>query len=132
MVVPAHVLLGTIVEVAMSGGLDTLAAYSDGGVRYLNHTGAMSIVEGNPPAVEAKVRAVLEASRPIVGKIGPWNKPRLPPPAGDHARLTFLVSDGLYFGEGPFSTLANDPMSADLVRAATALLTVLVDATMKN
>ena len=40
--VPAKVLLGTIVEVHLDEGLDTLAAFTDGEARYPNHSGRMS------------------------------------------------------------------------------------------
>jgi hypothetical protein len=131
--VTPRVLLGTVVEVGLAQGLDVLAAYIDGGVRYLNHSNAVSIVEGNPsPLIDGKVRAVIDASQPIVERIGPWEERRRPPPQEDQARLSFLVSDGLYFGEGPFATLAEDPMSLPLVRASLELLTAVVDATAKN
>ena len=126
--VPARILLGTIVEVALTEGLDTLAVYSDGSVRYINHAGGVSIFEGKGARpVAEKVDAMLEASDKIIENIGPWDKPRRPPPAGNMMRLTFLVSDGLYFGEGPFGTLAKDPMSAPLVKAATELLVAVAD-----
>src|SRR5690242_14080880 len=41
--VPRRVLLGAIVEVPLDGGLDTLAAFADGSVRYINQTGKMSV-----------------------------------------------------------------------------------------
>ena len=37
-------------------------------------------------------------SEKIVKQIGPWDKPRRPHPAKGNARISFLVSDGLYFG----------------------------------
>ncbi|MEZ6021961.1 MAG: hypothetical protein R3C16_00725 [Hyphomonadaceae bacterium] len=39
------VVLGVIAEVALDLGLDTLAAYADGRVRYINQAGGMSIIE---------------------------------------------------------------------------------------
>lgn len=132
-VVPAHILLGTIVEVSLADGLDALAVYVDGGVRYINHAGDVTVVDGNPaPAIRGKADAVIAASVPIVEKIGPWDHPRRPPPTADHARLTFLVSDGLYFGEGPFGTLAREAISAPLIAAATELLQMVVDATLRK
>jgi hypothetical protein len=115
-------LFGVIVEVALDNGLDTLAAYADGGVRYLNQSGRMSIFEGPMPALAPHVKQLLEASQAVVAKIGPWDKARLPPPVRGHVRLTFLVSDGLYFGEGPMSVFRRDPMAGPVVAAATTLL----------
>lgn len=125
--VSAKELLGTVVEVSLPGGLDTLAAFADGGARYINHTGKMIFVEGASHAFEAEVAEVLRASRSIVDVIGPWDKDRLPAPAGGNVRMTFLVSDGLYFGEGPMNVMQHEPMAAPLIQAATALLVKLTE-----
>lgn len=131
--VPARILLGIVIEVALPDGLDTLAAYSDGGVRYINHAGGVSIFEGKGArSIQDQVEVILAASRTIIEKIGAWDKPRRPPPTGNMMRLSFLVSDGLYFGEGPFGTLAKEPMSAPLVQAATQLLLAVVDMPAKQ
>jgi hypothetical protein len=124
--VPPKVLFGVIVEVPQDGGLDTLAAYGDGGVRFLHHTGRMTIVEGPLAALEPHVRRILAAAAPIVARIGPWDQPRLPPPGAGRIRLSFLVSDGLYFGEGPMPALAADPLAGPLITHATALLQAVV------
>ncbi len=124
---PSKSLLGTIVEVPLDDGLDTLAAYVDGSVRYINHTGRMSIFEGRNAALAASADALLDASRVVIARIGPWDKPRLPPPARGHVRLTFLVTDGLYFGEGPMNVLQRDGMAGPVIHAAGMLLRNVVD-----
>ena len=40
--VSTKILLGVIVETPLTAGLDTLAAFSEGGVRYINQTGKMA------------------------------------------------------------------------------------------
>jgi len=125
--VPSRILLGTIVEVPLDGGLDTLAAFSDGGVRYINQTGKLSIFEKAPAALAPVVQALLAASQQVVNRIGPWDKPRLPPPSAGHVRLSFLVSDGLYFGEGRFEDLSRDVRGGPVIRLAGELLAQVVD-----
>lgn len=120
-------LLGVIVEVALDDGLDTLAAYADGRVRYVNHTGRMSIVEGPLPALTPTVDALFAASRNVVSRIGPWDQDRLPPPKQGNVRLTFLVADGLYFGEGPRAVFERDAMAGPVLAAATQLLVAVVN-----
>lgn len=127
--VPTKVLLGVIVEVPQDGGLDTLAAYPDGRVRYINQTGKMSIFEEAPPDIVAAAKTLLEKSQPVVNAIGPWDKPRLPPPILGRVRLSFLVSDGLYFGEGEFDVFAKDAMAGPIIKAATDLLVLVVNTT---
>jgi hypothetical protein len=76
--VPNKVLLGVIVEIPLSAGLDTLAAYSEGGVRYINQTGKLAVFEG-VASMQHRVQNLLQASQPIVDRIGPWEHSRLPP-----------------------------------------------------
>jgi hypothetical protein len=124
--VPPRQLLGVIVEVPLDGGLDVIAAGSDGRVRYINQTGKLAILEGGPPEVAEKARALVASAVPVVSRIGPWEKKRLPPPKKGNVRMTFLVSDGLYFGEGPFTLMQRDPMAAPLLKNAGELLQLVV------
>lgn len=130
--VPQRNLLGTIIEVRLAEGLDTLAVFTDGGARYINHSGKMAIVEDGADLFKKEIAAVLMASEPIVAAIGPWDKPRLPAPIRGNIRMTFLVSDGLYFGEGPMEAMQQEPMAAPLIQAATSLLLKLVTQTTNS
>ncbi|MBL8481678.1 MAG: hypothetical protein JNJ60_05745 [Rhodocyclaceae bacterium] len=124
--VPHKLLLGTIIEVPQQGGLDVLAAFCDGGVRYLNQSGRASIFEGSSHPAAALARELLEVSQAVVEQIGPWDKARLPPPQGEMVRLSFLVSDGLYFGQGPWEVLQRDAKGGPLLGKATQLLQQVV------
>jgi hypothetical protein len=119
-------LLGVIVEVALEAGLDTLAAYADDRLRYINHGGGVSIVEAGSP-LAAQVEAVMLAAAPVVAAIGPWQGDRQPPPPTGQARLTFLVGAELYFGQGPAAALAGDALAGPVLRTATTLLAVLAN-----
>ncbi|MBK7353810.1 MAG: hypothetical protein IPI97_12370 [Nitrosomonas sp.] len=127
---PAKVLLGVIAEVSLADGLDTLAAYSEGGVRYINHTGELVISEG-PTDLAPHVQKLLAASEPVVARIGPWKQPRRSPPKSDNVRLTFLVSDGLYFGEGLMSIMQHEEMAGPVIQCATTLLQTVVSVASK-
>lgn len=127
------ILLGVIVEVPLEGGLDTLAAYSDGRVRYINQTGKLTVVElGGSADIEKLAKELVDVSLAVVEKIGPWENDRLPPPAKGNIRMTFLVSDGLYFGEGPLTIMQKDPMAAPVINKAVQLLQTVVNATLEN
>jgi hypothetical protein len=123
--VPAKVLLGVIVEVPLADSLDVLAAFSEGGVRYLNQSGKLAVFEGTAP-LRPLVRKLFAASEIVVSRIGPWDKPRRPPPALGNVRLTFLVSDGLYFGEGPMSVMQRESMAGPVIAQASELLKAVV------
>jgi len=118
-------LLAVIVEVGLEGGLDTLAAYHDGTARYLNYSG--KTIFWNTATVESKrlIDELFAQSDAVINRIGPWDGQRLSPPTEGRLRLSFLVSDGLYFGQGPFETLYADPMARPVIDAATQLMIFL-------
>ena len=130
--VPRKDYLGTIIEVRLPGGLDTLAVFSDGNARYINQSGKIAVVEGTPNPFDREIQKVIETSKPIVTAIGPWDKDRLPAPKQGNIRMTFLVSDGLYFGEGPMEAMQRERMAAPLISSGTALLLKLVEKTTKS
>jgi len=130
--VEPRILLGAVIEVALDAGLDVLAAYSEGGVRYINATGKMSIFEGADHPVSNEARALLAASQNVVNQIGPWDKARLPPPSTGNVRMSFIVSDGLYFGEGKFEDLERDQLGGAVLNAATKLLIAITSLTTRD
>jgi hypothetical protein len=125
--VPAKQLLGTIIEFPQANGLDTLAAFADGRVRYINQTGKPGIFEGAPTQVVAKANELIRVSQFAVDQCGPSHELRRPPPTGELLRLSFLVSDGLYFGEGGYEALMDDPAGQAVLNAGGELLVQLVD-----
>jgi len=124
-VVQPKILLGVIVEVPLAGGLDALAAFSEGGIRYVNQSGKLVVIEGVASFLPM-VKRLFAVAEPVVTQIGPWDKPRLPPPKQGAVRLTFLVSDGLYFGEGPMSVMQREAMAGPIIQQATELLQAVV------
>jgi hypothetical protein len=130
--VPKGVLLGVIIEMPLEGGLDTLAAYVDRRVRYINQKGGVSIVEDRAPSLQAPLDALLHAAQTTVHRIGPWEGERLAPPKLGNVRLSFLVSDGLYFGEGRVEAIASDPLGGAVLHAGGQLLAAVVDLALAN
>lgn len=120
-------LFGVIVELGLDNGLDVLASYSDGTARYINQTGKMIIWESADDFSTTLTQNLFQNSYEIIKKIGPWDQPRKPHPAKDTVRITFLVSDGLYFGEGPINLLFNDPMAGPALASAAQLMKYLID-----
>ena len=129
---PAKQLLGTIIEFPQHGGLDTLAAFADGRVRYINQTGHPAIFECAPAGVVGKANALMRASQRAVDRHGPSDEPRRPPPSGDLIRLSFLVSDGLYFCEGSYDVLDDYPEAGPVLTAGGELLVRLVDSVVET
>jgi hypothetical protein len=119
-------LLGVIIEVGLEEGLDVLASFSDGTARYINQTGKMIIWETTDDASNNLTQDLFAKSQEIVKQIGPWDKARRPHPRKDTVRITFLVSDGLYFGEGPMDILFNDPLASPALTSGTELMQYLM------
>jgi len=118
-------LLGAIVEFGLDDGLDVVACYQDGTARYINYTGKRVVWETTTAGSAKLTKELFSQSEPILSKIGPRNQSRRPQPAKGNARITFLVSDGLYFGEGPVNTLFNDQMAGPALNAAGQLMKYL-------
>lgn len=116
------IILGVIVESGQPGGLNTLAAFADGRVRFLNQVNHAILLEGKPaPAAEAAQRLV-RAAQALVDRIGPARQMRKAPPKPGVLRFTFLVSDGTYTGEGPYPAVMNDEFARPVMESAEALM----------
>jgi hypothetical protein len=120
-------LLGIIIEVGLDDGLDVLASFSDGTARYINQTGKMIIWETTDETSNKLTQDLFKKSQEIIKQIGPWDKARRPHPTRDNVRITFLVSDGLYFGEGPMDILFNDPLASPALTTGTELMRYLME-----
>ncbi len=124
-----RLLLGAIVEARLDAGLDVVAAYQDGTARYINHSGKMVIGDTRDPVIQGIISDLMSVSQTVVDNIGPWDKPRLPPPEKGLFRMTFLATDGLYFGQGPGNLLEKDRMGGPVIKQAMALMVELMKRT---
>jgi hypothetical protein len=121
-------LFAVIVEIGLNEGLDVLASFNNGTARYINHSGKLLVWEiTTDETANRLMNDLFVNSSNIVKQIGPWNKPRRPPPETGNTRITFLMSDGLYFGEALTGILFNDLMAAPALASATALLKYLTE-----
>lgn len=120
-------VLGVIIEVGLDNGLDVLASFKDGTARYINYTGKILVWEATDLESDQLTDTLFDRSGEIVNNIGVWNNPRLSHPIKGNVRITFLVSDGLYFGEGPIDVLFNDAMAGPALTTATELMKYLTE-----
>ncbi len=128
----AKQILGVVVEVAMPAGLDLLAAYTDHSARYYNYSGAGVVWEHPDNSLDSTIDQLLESSRQVVAKIGPWEQARPAPPSGGQVRLSFLTPSGLHFGQGPMAALSQDPLGGRVLQSATVLMKALIAKTNKG
>jgi hypothetical protein len=122
--VASRELLGVVVEVPLEQGLDVLAAYADGSVRYINHTGRLAVFEGAPEEVAQHGKLLVHAAIGLAAKSAV--KKRLPPPTLGSVRLSLLAADGLHVREGSFGEIDRDPLSKPVLQQAQRLLDTVV------
>ena len=125
-------LLAVIVEVGLESGVDALASFNDGTARYINQTGKLLVWETTDEKSNELTKDLFLKSQNIVNQIGAWDKPRRQAPTKGNVRITFLVSDGLYFGEGPIDVLFNDPMASPALTSATYLMNYFTEKSLET
>ena len=119
-------VLGVIAENHFEdGGMDTVALYADGALRYINQSGAMIFSEVFID--EEMQNRVFDLARKIVPCIGPLDGERLPPPAPGMFRVTFLVNGSIYFGQAPVDMAFEDEIMGPLAMGILNVLKVAMD-----
>jgi hypothetical protein len=122
---------GTVLEVPMEGGYDVLAFYSDLRARYYNYSGTAVIYEGGRSNVDDTIARANSVAIQVCNVLEPWQKERLPKPKGDLIRISFLVSDGLYFGNASIKTIGNDQMASAIFGKGAEVMKALLNETNK-
>ncbi|MEO6546642.1 MAG: hypothetical protein ABIN94_01530 [Ferruginibacter sp.] len=120
-------ILGVVVEVSMPQGNDTLAVYADHSARYYNFSGKSIIWEHPDESIDAMIDSILTKSVNTVAQIGPWKDVRPNPPGKEMARINFLTSHGLHFGEASQQVLFNDPLAGAIMYDMVKLMNTLID-----
>ncbi|HIJ39323.1 MAG TPA: hypothetical protein HPP80_10560, partial [Rhodospirillaceae bacterium] len=64
------IILGVIVESPQEKGLNTLAGFADGRVRYFNQVEDAILIEAHPPAACTAAHSLIRASQSLVDRIG--------------------------------------------------------------
>ena len=119
-------VLGVVVEVPVSSGLDLVAAYPDHSARYYNFSGAGVAWEHPDTSLDGHIDRLLSNGQSIAQQIGPWEGARPGPPPKNQVRISMLTPGGLCFGQGPFNAMAADPRGGPVIKAATDLMLALM------
>jgi hypothetical protein len=127
-VVNTKEVLGVIVEVATEEGDESIGVYKDPSARYINAKSKTFICNntGNVAGTGEKIQAILKFSQKIISKAEPWTEPRQTPPAAGDFRISFLVTDGFYVGQGKYDQIEKDPAASALISLAGDLMVDLV------
>ena len=126
MPVPAAELLGVVFEVEVNGGVDVLAAYADGRLRYLNHGGRVALFDALPASLHEHWQALIAAARAGAAEAQPWQRGQSPPPGPGEARISFVRSDGLGMLQGRLDRLQARPAGGPLLLAGAQTVAQIV------
>jgi hypothetical protein len=123
--VPTAEVLGIVVEVPLEGSLDTLAAFADGRVRYINHTGRIAVFDGAPEEVAEQARLLIAAAIPAAIK-GIAQQKRGATPTEGNLRFSYLSTEGLRVRDGGFGEVSRDELAGPVLKNAQKLLDLIV------
>lgn len=86
------------------------------------------------PSAESNkiIDKLFKESEIILRQIGPWDKARLSFPEKGTVRISFLVSDGLYFGQGSVDNFFSEKMSAPVLKYGSKLMNFLIDRSLNK
>lgn len=125
-------LLAVIVEVGLPEGLDVLASFADGTARYINASGKLLVWENHEDAIANElIKELFSHSINIIDQIGTWEEKRKQHPVQGNTRITFLASDGLYFGEAATNVLFGNKLASPALMTATRLLQYVTETALK-
>jgi len=122
-------VLGVVIEVGTEEGNEAIGLYKDLRARYINAKGRLFAWDNTASdvGITDKIEAILMVSQKIIGKAEPWTEPRQAPPAVEGFRISFLVADGFYVGEGQLSEIAGDAAAKALIFEAGDIMVALVN-----
>ena len=115
-------LLGVVLEAGVDRGLETLAIYTDKSLSYINEEDTIINLAAAEGELQERFLRFFAASAALGEQLKPSDLPRFPATFPGMARITLLISDGRYFGQGPANVLSKDKMSGPIIRQATDLL----------
>lgn len=118
---------GVVLEVPVDGWTDTLAAYSDGRVRYINGQGKGKLLVWEAPEEELiapLARELISAASPLV-KTTPAVERHLPPKDGVF-RVSVLTYGGIHVAEVGAAEVERTPVLAEVFVAGTRLFLTLL------
>jgi hypothetical protein len=97
-------VLGVIIEVPMSGGYDTLAAYADGSARYLNYSSSGIFWDKPDDIIKSLCTNFIKSTLPASGSAKPRNGVSLPKTG---TQVTLLTRSGNYVITAPPESVMN-------------------------
>jgi hypothetical protein len=125
-------MLAVLVESGEEDGMDTLAVYADGTVKFISAEGKVSHLDGTRPITLKKIAELMSMAQQLTTRMEAWAQPRLSPPIKSMVRLTFIATDGYFFGQGEIRILAKDRSGGPIIRQASAIFADIMSGEKKS
>ena len=120
-------VLGVVLDVPRQGGVDTLAGYADGSARFVDHTGAVTVLEPGAGDLHDLVIELVQAAARLATLTGP-PVGRRPARVASAARASILCPGGLVIRHAEPWVLVTDPVTAPVFAAGAALVEAMATA----
>lgn len=123
----ANEVQGVVLEVPVDNTVDTLAAYSDGRVRYVNGKGAGVVVWETPhhPRIDPLVKQVMKDAQPVVAKTPAFDVHK--PEQNDVIRVSILTYGGIHIVEAREGDVSENHIMGPVYEAGTKLFIALME-----
>ena len=118
---------GVVCELHNEAGVGTLAAYSDGRVRWIGGQGAMTIWEspGADPELSVVIREFLKSVKPLIQTTPVADKHKTPEPEMEYFRVSILTYGGIHTVEVFGPEITEGHRMAPVLITSTKLLNTL-------
>src|SRR6185437_507566 len=103
--------------------------YADHSARYYNYSGSSIAWEHGDNSLDELFDELISQGNIIASQIGPWESPRRAAPPQGMARINFLTSHGLHFGEANQQALFNDPLAGKIMHGMIEVMQALINKT---
>lgn len=110
-------ILGIVLELSVPHGHDIIAVYADHSAGYFSHSGKKAIWQRHEDMLDKKIDDLIQYSAKIITQLKPYKGERPDLPGKQIARINFLTSYGLHFGDAPQQLLFHDPGAGKIMFA---------------
>lgn len=128
-----HELLGIVIELGLDSGLDVLAAYKNGAVRYINQFEKLILWEAlEENQINLLIQQLFHEGNKTFKNYDLQKLSRSSLPGVGVLRISLLRSDGTFYLEGSIDDLFSDSFTQPLLEVATYIMQILIDRSLNS
>ena len=120
---------GVVIDMAVDGGLDTLAGWEDGRARYFNHSGSAIVAEAPDPKVHEACHDLLVATQGLADNTDVISGPRPDPPTFGGAAIWALTDGGIHVVSRSAASMSLNPLDGPILALGVRLMQRLIELT---